>query len=133
MRKKGSNQSEIDLFYTIVLPNINYALSVYAASEPDLTPVLCFLDRGFKRKYTSKPVSAYDFLERQDCTIFRKVSNAKGHPLLSMMPHGKRSSYNLRKETCFNPKINTMHFKNVATWWSTLGVLGQGCVHYIGH
>ena len=110
---KGYNQSEIDLvFNTIVLPNINYALSVYATSESDLTPVQCFLDRCFKRKYTSKPVSVYDFLERQDRKIFRKVSNAKGHPLLSIMPRVKPSSYNLRKETCFKPKINTMRFKN---------------------
>ena len=49
---------------------------------------------------------------RQDHKIFRKVSNAKGHPLLSIMPRVKPSSYNLGKETCFNPKINTMHFKN---------------------
>ena len=34
-----------------------------------------------------KPVSVYDFdRERQDLKIFRKVSNAKGHPLLSIMP-----------------------------------------------
>ena len=112
LRKEGYNQSEIDLlFNTIVLPNINYALSVYAASESDLTPVQCFLDRCFKRKYTSKPVSVYDFLERQDRKIFKKVSNAKGHPLLSIMPRVKPSSYNLRKETCFKPKINTMRFK----------------------
>ena len=33
------NQSEIDLlFNTIVLPDINYALSVYGAPESDLTP-----------------------------------------------------------------------------------------------
>ena len=100
------------LFNTIVLPNINYALSVYAASESDLTPVQCFLDRCFKRKYTSKPVSVYDFLERQDRKIFKKVFNAKGHPLLSIMPRVKPSSYNLRKETSFKPKINTMRFKN---------------------
>ena len=79
------------VFNTIVLPNINYALSVYATSESDLTPVQCFLDRCFKRKYTSKPVSVYDFLERQDRKIFRKVSNAKGHPLLSIMPLVKPS------------------------------------------
>ena len=60
----------------------------------------------------SKPVSVYDFLQRQDRKIFRKVSNAKGHPLLSIMPRVKPSSYNLRKETCFKPKINTMRFKN---------------------
>ena len=111
--KEGYNQSEIDLlFNTIVLSNINYALSVYAASESDLTSVQCSLDRCFKRKYTSKPVTVYDFLERQDREILRKVSNAKGHPLLSIMPRVKPSSYNLRKESCFKPKINTMRFKN---------------------
>ena len=40
LRKEGYNQSEIELlFNTIVLPNINYTLSVYATSESDLTPV----------------------------------------------------------------------------------------------
>ena len=66
MRKEGYNQSETDLLCnTIVLPYIKYASSVYAASEFDLTPVQCFLDRCFKKKYKSKPVSVYDFLERQ--------------------------------------------------------------------
>ena len=85
---------------------------MYAASESDLTPVQCFLDRCFKRNYTSKPVSSvYDFLERQDRKIFRNVSNPKGHPLLSIMPRVKPSSCNLRKETCFKPKINTCILK----------------------
>ena len=40
LRKDGYNLSEIDLLLnSIVLLNINYALSVYAASESDLTPV----------------------------------------------------------------------------------------------
>ena len=39
LRNEGYNQSEIDLlFNTIVLPNINYVLSVYVASDSDLTP-----------------------------------------------------------------------------------------------
>ena len=38
-----------------------------------------FLDRCFKSKYTSKPVSVYDFSERKDRKIVRKVSNAKIH------------------------------------------------------
>ena len=72
LRKEGYNQSEIDLlFNTIVLANINYALFVYAASESD-TPQQCFFDSCFKRKHTSKPVSVYDFLERQDRKSFRK-------------------------------------------------------------
>ena len=64
LRKEGYNQSEINLLFNrIVLPNVNYALPVYAASESDLTPVQSFLDRCFKRKYTSKPVRVCDFLE----------------------------------------------------------------------
>ena len=61
----------------------------------------------------SKPVSVYDFLQRhEDRKIFIKVSNAKGHPLLSIMPCAKPSSHNLyRKETCSKPKINSMHLK----------------------
>ena len=43
----------------------------------------------------------------------RKVSTAKGHPLLSIMPHVKPSGYNLRKETCFKPKINTSILKTL--------------------
>ena len=43
----------------------------------------------------------------------RKVSTAKGHPLLSTMTHVKPSGYNLRKETCFKPKINTSILKTL--------------------
>ena len=43
----------------------------------------------------------------------RKVSTAKGHPLLSIMPQVKPSGYNLRKETCFKPKINTSILKTL--------------------
>ena len=95
------SKQKIDfLFNTIVLPNINYdALSVYAASDSDLTPVQCVLDRCFKRNYASKPVSVYDFLERRDRKILRKVTNSTGHPLLSIMPHVKPSSYHLGKKT----------------------------------
>ena len=98
LRKEGYNLSEIDLLLnTIILLNI--------------TPVQCFLYRCFKR-YTSKPESVYDLLERQDRKSFGKVPNTKGHLFLSIMRRVKPSSYNLRKETCFKPKINTMRF----TW-----------------
>ena len=43
----------------------------------------------------------------------RKVSTAKGHPLLSIMTHVKPSGYNLRKETCFKPKIKTSILKTL--------------------
>ena len=66
----------------------------------------------FKRKYSSKLVSVYDFLERQDQKIFRKVSNSIGPRLSSIITRVKPSSYHLRKETCYKRKINTMRFKS---------------------
>ena len=87
---------------TIVLPNINYALSVYAASYSDLTPVQCFLGTAVL-KYTSKPVSVYDLLKRQERKIFRTVvPNSIGHPLLS---YEKKLILNLRLILCV---LNTL-------------------------
>ena len=108
LRKEGYNQSEIDLLFNkIVLPNVNYALSVYAASESDLTPVQCFLDRFFKRKYTctSKPVSVYDFLERQDRKKFLMPKDIHFYLLcLVLIPPvtilGKKLVLNLRLTLC---------------------------------
>ena len=62
--------------------------------------------------YTSTPVRVHDLLERQDHNIFRKFSYSTGHPLLSIMPRVKPSSYQLKKETCSKLKINTLRFKN---------------------
>ena len=46
--------------------------------------------------------------------IFQRGKTVKlsENPLLSIMPSVKPSSYNLKKETCFKRKINTMRFKN---------------------
>ena len=50
LRKEHYSQAEIDhLFISIVLPNFSYALSVYGASESDLTVIQNFLDRCHKR------------------------------------------------------------------------------------
>ena len=44
LRKEHYSQAEIDhLFISIVLPNFSYALSVYGASESDLTVIQNFL------------------------------------------------------------------------------------------
>ena len=46
LRKEGCSQAEVDhLFSSIVLPNVTYALSVYGASESELTIAQQFLDR----------------------------------------------------------------------------------------
>ena len=59
------------------------------------------------------PLSVYDFLERQDRKIFKKVFNAKGHPLLSIMPRVKPFSYNLRKKLVLNLRLTLCALKTL--------------------
>ena len=77
-------------------------------------PVQCFLDRCFKRKYTSKPVSVYDFLKRGKTVKFsEKFLMLKDiHFYLLFLVLNCPVTINLRKESCLKPNIKTMHFKN---------------------
>ena len=55
LRNEGYKQAEIDfLFDTLVLPNFTYALSVYGASESDLTPVQCFFRSLLEKEFYYK-------------------------------------------------------------------------------
>ena len=55
LRKEGFSQGEVDhLFSALVLPNFTYGLPVYGTIDSDLTVIQNFMDRCFKRKYTSK-------------------------------------------------------------------------------
>ena len=113
LRKEGYSQAELDhLFSSIVLPSITYGLPVYGASEAELTTMQCFLDRCYKRKYTSKSFSIKHLLEKQDRKVFRKVSGIDRHPLRGLLPKKKVSTYNLRNRTSQYPKVNTDRFKN---------------------
>ena len=112
LRKEGYSQAELDhLFSSIVLPSITYGLPVYGASEAELTAMQCFLDRCYKRKYTSKSFSIKHLLEKQDRKVFRKVSGIDRHPLRGLLPKKKVSTYNLRNRTSQYPKVNTDRFK----------------------
>ena len=72
LRQEGYSQAELDhLFSSIVLPSITYGLSVYGASEAELTAMQCFLDRCHKRKYTSKSFSIKHLLEKQGRKVFQ--------------------------------------------------------------
>ena len=113
LRKEGYNQSEIDLlFKSIVLPNITYALLLYRASVSDLTPVQSFLDRCYKRKFISTPIDIFNLLEKQDRSVYKKISNTEFHPLVSIMPRVKYTKYYLRKKSSNKPKVNTNRFMN---------------------
>ena len=72
----------------------------------------CFLDRYYKRKYTSKSFSIKHLLEKQDRKVFRKVSGIDRHPLRGLLPKKKVSTYNLRNRTSHDLKVNTDRFKN---------------------
>ena len=78
----------------------------------ELTAMQCFLDRCYKRKYTSKSFSIKHLLEKQDRKVFRKVSGIDRHPLRGLLPKKKVSTYNLRNRTSQYPKVNTDRFKN---------------------
>ena len=113
LRKEGCSQAEVDhLFSSIVLPNITYALSVYGASESELTIAQQFLDRCFKRRYISKKLEIGELLKVQDHRICRKVFSIPNHPLRANFPETKITRYNLRNKSPAMPAIHTDRFKN---------------------
>ena len=113
LRKEHYSQAEIDhLFISIVLPNFNYALAVYGASESDLTVVQNFLDRCHKRRFISFPVSIKNLSVKQDRNILKKLRSTDCHPLKHITPVQKTYVHNLRKKGCARPQINTERFMN---------------------
>ncbi|XP_068698084.1 uncharacterized protein [Montipora foliosa] len=113
LRKEGCSQVEVDhLFSSIVLPNITYALSLYGASESELTIAQQFLDRCVKRIYTSKKLEIGELLKEQDHRICREVSSIPNHPLRANFPETKTARFNLRNKSSAMPAISTDRFKN---------------------
>ena len=112
LRKEQYSQVEIDHLFKslLVLPNFTYCLSVYGASESDLNLIQHFLDRCHKRRFVSSPVSIKNVLYRQDCKILKAITSVDNHPLGSYLPPTKENEYNLRKNQCTLPKVNTERF-----------------------
>ena len=113
LRRDGLSQAGVDnLFKSIVLPKITYGLSVYGASQPELSTVQRFLHRCFKRRYISYKIDIYELLELTDSRIFNKMAHNVNHPLKSIAPVKKDTCYLLRKPTSTKPKVRTERFKN---------------------
>ena len=113
LRKEHYSQAEIDhLFISIVLPNFSYALSVYGASESDLTVIQNFLDRCRKNCFISFPVFIKNLLNKQDQNILKKLISTDCHPLKDIVPVQKTYVHNRRKKGCARPKIDSQHFMN---------------------
>ena len=87
LRKEGFSQGEVDhLFSALVLPNFTYGLPVYGAVDSDLTVIQNFLDRCFKRKYTSKRMDIRELLEKADKKLFKVRSVDPDCPLSNIIP-----------------------------------------------
>ena len=105
--KEGCTQGELDhLFNAIVFPKILYGLSVYAASDSDLTAGQSFLKRCHKRHYTSVSFNIFELLENSD------ILKRSDHPLHSLLPRFKDSSARLRNRSSIRPNINAERFKD---------------------
>ena len=85
LRKEGFSQGEVNhLFSALVLPNFTYGLPVYGAVDSDLKVIQNFLDRCFKRKYTSKRMDIRELLKKEN-KIF-KVRSVDSDSVLSRLP-----------------------------------------------
>ena len=78
-RKERYSQIEIDsLFYSIVLPNTTYGLSVYGASVAEINVLRQFLDRCCKLRFISTLLNIRSLLQKQDKEIFQKAKPSEG-------------------------------------------------------
>ena len=112
--KKDYNQQELhQLFVSLVLPNLTYGLSVYGASEAELTTVQAFLDRCCKLKFTLGILDIRESMKTQDHRIFKNVLSDCNHPIYNILPEIKDTNYNLRRGTVVKPLVRTIRFMNV--------------------
>ena len=111
---EGFSHVKVDhLFSALVLPNFTYGLPVYGAVDSDLTVIQNFLDRCFKRKYTSKRMDIRELLEKADRKLFKVRSVDPDCPLSNIIPKKKETKYLLRNKSAHRPDIKTDRFKNV--------------------
>ena len=66
---------------------------------PELTTVQCFLDRCYKRRYTSSPISILEWLEKSDKCIFKKLCERECHTLFHLFPGLIRLRLSLEKSS----------------------------------
>ena len=83
-----SSEGEVHhLFSTLVLSNFTYGLPIYGAIDSDLTVIQTFMDRCFKRKYTStcERMDIRELLEKADKKIFKVRSVDPDCPLSNII------------------------------------------------
>ena len=111
LRKEGFSQGEVDhLISALVLPNFTYGLPVYGAIDSDLTVIQNFMDRCFKRIYTSKRIDIRELLEKADKKIFKARSVDPDCALSHIIRKKKETKYQLRNRSARRPDIKTDRF-----------------------
>ena len=114
--KEGFSQGEVDqlpVFSALVLLNFTYGLPLYGVADSDLTVIKNFLDRCFKRKYTSKRMDIRELLEKADKKLSKVGSVDPDCPLSKIIPKKEERKYLLRNKSAHRPDIKTDRFKNV--------------------
>ena len=99
--KEGFSQGEVDhlpVFSALVLLNFTYGLPLYGVADSDLTVIKNFLDRCFKRKYTSKRMDIQELLEKADKKLFKVRSVDPDSQLSNIIQKKKETNYLLRKK-----------------------------------
>ena len=111
LRAEGYSEDELNyLFKSLIIGIINYGLSVYGCSYPELNTIQRFLNRCQKRKYTTELFNIYDMLESQNKNILN-TSDTPGSLLYQLLPKKKNIKYSLRTESNY-PCLNTERFKS---------------------
>ena len=101
------------LFSALVLPNFTYGLPVYGAVDSDLTVIQNFLDRCFKRKYTSKRMDIRELLEKADKKLFKVRSVDPDCRSVTSFRRRKKQTIYSEKRSAHRPDIKTDRSKNV--------------------
>ena len=92
---------------TLRLPSLLVKnVSVYGAVDLDLTVIQNFLDRCFKRKYTSNRMDFRELLEKADKKLFKVRPVDPDVPLSNIIPKKKETKYQLRNKTAHRPQID---------------------------
>ena len=114
--KEGFSQGEVDhlpVFSALVLLNFTYGLPLYGVADSDLMVIKNFLDRCFKRKYTSKRMDIRELLEKAGKKLSKVGSVDPDCPLSNIIPKKEERKYLLRNKSAHRPDIKTDRFKNV--------------------
>jgi hypothetical protein len=106
LRKEEYNQEDIDLFFkSVVLSKLTYALPVHGARNAELNVKQSFLNRCFRRHYTSKLFNIHELLKQFDKRLFHKIRVNACHPYIhfSLKSRTRPCVYDKEQVNC--PKL----------------------------